>query len=262
MLLKNYKKIFIFLLIANLFHLNAKTVPALQSRVNDYANIISSADKDQIEATLTNLENSTGIQIAVLTIDSLEGEALEAYSMKVAEAWKIGQAGKDNGAILLVAMEERKVRLEIGYGLEDKLTDTKCGLIIRNVIIPEFRNSNYSKGILSGINNMVGIVGGDEALISKSVSKPNSTTDYKGMIFGLLFVFGWFVLFSSLASGPKNHWLPWVIFTSEYIKQHRNSSTSSGSFRSSNSSFRGFGGGGGFSGGGGGFGGGGASGGW
>ena len=160
-------------------------------------------------------------------------------------------------------MEERKVRLEIGYGLEDKLTDTKCGLIIRNIIIPEFRNGNYSEGIFEGVKNMVGIVSEDKALISNDVSNPNNSSDYKGVIFGLLFVFGWFVLFSSIASGPKNHWLPWIIFTSAYRNQHRNSTPSSRNSNSSSfSNFNNFGGGGGFRGGGGGFGGGGASGGW
>lgn len=257
------KKLFIFLFLANIFCLHAKSVPTLQSRVNDYANVISQSDKSQLESLLYSLENSTGIQIAVLTIDSLEGENLEDYSMKVAETWKIGQKGDDNGAILLVAMEERKVRLEIGYGLEDKLTDTKCGLIIRNIIIPEFRNGNYSEGIFEGVKNMIGIVSEDETLISNDVTNPNNSSDYKGVIFGLLFVFGWFVLFSSLASGPKNHWLPWIIFTSEYRKQHRNYTPSSRNSNSSSfSSFSNFGGGGGFRGGGGGFGGGGASGGW
>ena len=106
------KKLFIFLFLANIFCLHAKSVPTLQSRVNDYANVISQSDKSQLESLLYSLENSTGIQIAVLTIDSLEGEDLEDYSMKVAETWKIGQKGDDNGAILLVAMEERKVRLK------------------------------------------------------------------------------------------------------------------------------------------------------
>ena len=83
------KKLFIFLFLANIFCLHAKSVPTLQSRVNDYANVISQSDKSQLESLLYSLENSTGIQIAVLTIDSLEGEDLEDYSMKVAETWKI-----------------------------------------------------------------------------------------------------------------------------------------------------------------------------
>ena len=122
----------------------ALNVPALSAHVNDYAGIMKNSDKRKAEEYLSALENTTGIQIAVLTIPSLEGESLESYSYNVAEKWQLGQSGKDNGALLLVAMKEKKVRIENGYGLEDTLTDTKSGLIIRNVILPEFRNGNYS----------------------------------------------------------------------------------------------------------------------
>ena len=243
----------------------ALNVPALSGRIVDNANIISRKDEAEINACLENVENSTGAQVAVLTINSLEGESLEDFSMKVAEKWKLGQKEKDNGALVLVALKERKVRIETGYGLEGTLTDTKCGLILRNVIIPEFRNGDYSEGILKGVKNIAGLITNNDELVSKKVLKESDgDNSYMGILYGFLWVFGWFILFSCIASGRSNHFLPWIIFTSAYRKSHRGSS---GSHSSSGSFFNGsghssFGGGGGFSGGGGHFGGGGASGGW
>lgn len=250
------------LISAAAFSLN---VPALTGRIVDNANIISRKDEAEINEYLENLENSTGAQVAVLTVKSLEGESLELFSMKVAEAWKLGQKDKDNGVLLLVALNERKVRIETGYGLEGTLTDTKCGLIIRNVMIPEFRNGDYSEGILKGVKNISGLISSNEELVSKKVLKESeSDSSYMGILYGFLWVFGWFILFSCIASGRSNHFLPWIIFTSAYRNSHRGTSgrhNSSGDFFGG--SGRGsFGGGGGFSGGGGHFGGGGASGGW
>lgn len=242
----------------------ALEVPALTGRIVDNANIITTNDEQEINSLLENLENTNGTQVAVLTIKTLDGESLEDYSMKVAEKWGLGQKEKDNGVLLLVALEERKVRIEVGYGLEGTLTDTKCGLILRNVIIPEFRNGDYSEGILKGVKNITGLLENNEELVSKSVLKEKSSKSaYSGLLYGFLWIFGWFILFSCIASGRSNHFLPWVIFTSAYRKAHKGSGTnrtySSSNFHSSHSSF---GGGSHFSGGGGHFGGGGASGGW
>lgn len=241
-------------------NVNALEVPELTERVVDNAKIISSQDKAEISSYLQNLEESTGIQIAVLTVKSLGGESLEDFSMKVCETWQLGQKGKDNGALLLVALNERKVRIEVGYGLEESLTDTKCGLIIRNVIIPEFREGDYSDGIVKGVRNMAGIAGNNAELISRKVSNPESSDGTASVLFGFMFVFGWFILFSCLASGRQNHFLPWIIFSSAYRSAHRSYGNSYHS-NSSHSSFGGFSGSS-FHGGGGGFGGGGASGGW
>lgn len=251
-------------LISNNFAFSLE-IPAFNSYVTDNANIINSDDLAQIEQYLTNLKNKTGVQLAVLTIPSLQDEDLETYSYKVAESWALGQKDKDNGILLLVALAERKIRIEVGYGLEDKLTDAKCGLIIRNIIAPEFRNENYSQGILNAIKNISGIVTEDSELIDKDALENTDSSTWQSILFGFSFVFGWFILFSCLASGKQNHWLPWIIFTKAYRNQmnasnvHRTYSNSSSNFRSNFTNHRD----GGFSGGGGGgFGGGGASGGW
>ena len=145
---------FLLLLSSNLF---AAKIPALKGYVNDYANVVSQRDEQEITDYLSSLENTTGIQIAVLTMPSLDGEDISSFSIRVCDEWKLGQADKDNGALLLLAMEERDIRIEVGYGLEGKLTDAKCGLIIRNVIIPEFQEGDYSSGLLKGAKNMGGI---------------------------------------------------------------------------------------------------------
>ena len=147
----------------------ANKVPALKGRVNDYAKIIRDSDEREIEEYLYSVEQSTGIQLAVLTMPTLDGEDIASFGFRVADEWKLGNKEKDNGAILIVAYAEHDLRIEVGDGLEASLTDAKCGLIIRNVIVPEFRDGDYSEGILKGVKNMGAIVTGDESAISRSV---------------------------------------------------------------------------------------------
>lgn len=265
-----FKRNFILALIAAVFAFSpaaafASDIPALTGRIVDNANIITRKDREEITGYLESLENSTGAQVAVLTIDSLNGDSIEDFSMKVAESWQLGQKDKDNGVLIVVALNDHKARIEVGYGLEGTLTDTKCGLILRNVIIQEFRNGDYSEGILKGVKNIAGIISDNEELVSKSVLKgSDEDNSYMGILYGFLWVFGWFILFSCIASGRSNNFLPWIIFTSAYRNAHRGSYGRNGSMNNFYSGGRNsFGGGGSrFSSGGGHFGGGGASGGW
>ncbi len=141
----------------------ALQVPALKGRVNDYAGLLSSGTARQLEAALAQLESTDSTQIVVLTIPSLEGDSLEEFSIRVVEQWQIGQKGKDNGALLLVAKSDRKIRIEAGYGLEGKLTDLVSGRIIRNVMVPQFKMGRYDQGIVEGVAAMVGVVRGEFA---------------------------------------------------------------------------------------------------
>lgn len=136
-------------------------VPLLRGHVNDYAGLLSPAAAERLELTLTDFEASDSTQIVVLTIPSLAGENLEEYSIKVAEAWRIGQKGVDNGAILLIAKQERKVRIEVGRGLEGKLTDLVSGRIIRGDIAPLFKEGNYDGGVESGVMALMKVVRGE-----------------------------------------------------------------------------------------------------
>ena len=140
---------------------NALDVPPLRGRVNDYAKLLSQERALALEAQLEKFEQETGHQIAVLTIPSLEGDSLEDFSIRVAETWKIGKKGFDNGAILLVARDDRKLRIEVGYGLEGVLPDAIASRIIREVITPRFRSGDYAGGIDGGVNAILKVARGE-----------------------------------------------------------------------------------------------------
>jgi uncharacterized protein len=127
-------------------------VPFLSGRVTDNAGILSAETISRLTALLRQHEDSTSNQVAVLTIASLEGEGLESYSMRVAETWKLGRKEKDNGVLFLVVRDDRKVRIEVGRGLEGNLPDITCGRIIRNVILPRFRGGDYDGGVSAGLD--------------------------------------------------------------------------------------------------------------
>lgn len=138
-------------------------VPTQTAWVMDTANVMSKTEKTQLEQYLVNLDKQTGIQIAVFTIESLGSYSIEDYSMATAQKWKLGQKKDDNGVLVFVAMNERKIRIEVGYGLEGSLTDAKSGLIIRKVIAPYFQDNEYSSGIIAGVQTIANVVSGENA---------------------------------------------------------------------------------------------------
>lgn len=139
----------------------ALDVPPLRGHVNDYAGMLSPESSQELEASLTAFEKSDSTQIVLLTIPTLEGENLEDYSIKVAEAWRIGQKRIDNGVILLIAKQERKIRIEVGRGLEGKLTDLVSGRIIRDEIAPRFKTGDIDGGIKAGVSAIMSVVKGE-----------------------------------------------------------------------------------------------------
>lgn len=122
-------------------------VPRLERRVTDLAELMSAAAVARLEADLERLERETGAQVAVLTVPSLGGVPIEDASIRVAEAWRLGREAEDDGVLLLVARDERRIRIEVGYGLEPVLTDAESGRIIDNVLRPAFRAGDFSGGI-------------------------------------------------------------------------------------------------------------------
>ena len=139
----------------------ALSVPPLSAHVNDYAHMISGQTAGALERELTELEKTDSTQIVVLTIPGLEGENLEDFSIRAAEAWKVGSKGVDNGVILLIVKDDRKVRIEVGRGLEGKLTDLVSGRIIRNEIVPRFKAGDFDGGVTAGVSAIVGVVRGE-----------------------------------------------------------------------------------------------------
>jgi len=124
--------------------------PAYRGYVNDYARLLRPETALQLEQALRSFDEADSTQVAVLTIDSLEGDALEDYSIRVVDAWKIGQRGKDNGVLFLVVKNDRKMRIEVGRGLEGVLTDLAAGRIVDNVVRPLFKAGRFDEGILAG----------------------------------------------------------------------------------------------------------------
>ncbi|MEJ2202077.1 MAG: TPM domain-containing protein [Desulfuromonadaceae bacterium] len=142
-------------------HVFALDVPRASGYVTDSAGLLSASTRLKIEHFLEGFERSDSTQIAVLTVPSLEGESLEGYAIKVAEQWGIGQQGSDNGALLLVAKAERKVRIEVGYGLEGRLTDLLAGRIVDYDIVPRFKQGDFDGGIVAGVAGMAEAVRGE-----------------------------------------------------------------------------------------------------
>lgn len=142
--------LFIFLLQSSLAC--ALEVPPLRGRVNDYAGVMKPDQVQFLESQLAQLERDTGHQVAVLTITTLDGEDIEGFSIRVAENWKIGKKGFDDGLILVVAVKDRKLRLEVGYGVEGVLPDAIAKRITADYIVPHFRSQDYGGGIVAGID--------------------------------------------------------------------------------------------------------------
>lgn len=137
----------------------AANFPQPQGYVNDFANVISIETRQQIESVLTNFESSTTCEIAVVTVSSLEGLAVEDYAVELFKKWGIGEKGKDNGVLLLVAPNDHKLRIEVGYGLEPVLPDGRCGEIIRSVV-PYFKQNDYSNGISKAVQEIMDTITG------------------------------------------------------------------------------------------------------
>lgn len=217
--------------------------PVLTGRVVDEAGVLSPQARDQIGQMLARHEQATGEQIVVATVKSLQGFSIEEFGYRLGRSWGIGQKGRDNGAILLVAPNERKVRIEVGYGLEGRLTDAQSRIIIEQVILPAFRNGDFNTGVEAGAAAMLRVLGGEQPVAG-------AADQLDPRIFLALFIPLWSIVFFGV----------WGIVLYAAWKQHRDPRWRGHGFLfggSSGGSSGGF-----FSGGGGSFGGGGASGSW
>ena len=135
--------------------------PGLTGRITDNAHLLKPEDRAWIESELAALELKSTDQIAVVTVPSLEGYAIEDYGIGLARKWQIGQKGKDNGILLIVAPNEKKVRIEVGRRLEPMMTDTMSKIIIQNAILPQFRRGDFSAGIRDGVRDIKAVLLGD-----------------------------------------------------------------------------------------------------
>lgn len=200
---KNIFLLFILTLFAPLYSLE---VPYFSGRVNDYANLLSYEAKARIDNKLAEHEKATTNQVVVLTIFDLKEEVLEEFSIKVAETWGIGQKDKDNGVLLLISLNDRKLRIEVGYGLEGSLTDYISSSIIRNSIVPYFKSGDYEKGIESGVDSILSAISGTYADVTDDggiVSEPAAIPIIMRIFMGLMFfiVVGIFTMLGLFSRG-------------------------------------------------------------
>src|SRR3989338_4737017 len=150
-----------FLLSPTLFALDIPPKPT--GYVSDWAAILSPSAKQEFETTLKNLETSTTNQVIVATFQSLEGDALESFTIRAAQHWKVGQKDKDNGIIVFVFVVDHEIRLEVGYGLEGALPDAVAELIIQQEMVPSFRGGQFDEGIRRGLAAIIKSIAGEYA---------------------------------------------------------------------------------------------------
>jgi len=233
---------------------SALDVPHLSGQVVDLAGIIPADHRESMVSKLQALEARTGAQMVVLTVPSLDGEALEEFTIRVVETWQLGQSDKDNGVLLFVAQKERRLRLEVGYGLEPVLTDALSRRILDNIVTPAFRQGDFGGGLEQAVDAVVAVISGQGE--PPALRSPRNSPQPGGCFVIVVFLLLFFVLPTMMRLGRRRRgWsssrglsVPWIIGTG-LGNSNRGSSWGGGGF-------------GGFSGGGGGFGGGGSSGGW
>jgi uncharacterized protein len=237
----------------------APAFPALTGRIVDQASLLDAAMKARIDGKLAELERKTTTQLVVVTLPSLQDHDIADYGYQLGRHWGIGQRGSNNGVLLIVAPNERKVRIEVGYGLEGTLTDAVTRLIIANAILPRFRTGDFAGGIERGVDDLVlALSGGADDFKQRAAeqdSKPTTAVDFGTAAFVGLILIVWLIIFLRKSR-------------SQYRRGRSRSAgwwgAGAGGWSSGSSSGSSWGGssGGGFSGGGGSFGGGGSSGSW
>lgn len=175
------------------------TVPELTNRVMDQYGILDSIQVNALEDKLLSLETKKGSQLAILIISSTEGESIEQFSLRVVENWKLGRKSIDDGILILVAINDRKMRIEVGYGLEGILPDAICKRIISEQMKPHFKEKNYYEGIDNAVNSITSIINGEPLPppVKRHGSKKTKSEGFGGVVFSGLFI----ILFGSWIGG-------------------------------------------------------------
>jgi uncharacterized protein len=228
-------------------------VPANDGWVTDLAGMLSAGEEQSLEALMESYRSGTSHEIALLIVPDLGGEAIENYALETARAWKIGGQEANNGALVVVSRDDRKIRIEVGRGLEGNLTDSVSGRIIRDVIAPPFKEGNFFEGLFGGIKATHAAIGGDYGPIRRSEGGQSSAGGAQSCFSSIIFLIVFASLFSRRGRRGLGGALPWILLGT--MSGGRGGGSGFGGGGSSGGGFGGFGGGGGFSGGG-------ASGGW
>ena len=265
-----------FLFLCGLVH--ASALPDRpSSRVTDSASMFSSAEREKLEGVLTAFEKETSNQLVVVTVSSLDGQAIEDFSIKLAEKWQIGTKEHNNGVILLFSKEDRAMRIEVGYGLEGALPDAIAKRIIENEIVPRFKQGDFDGGVEAGVNSIIQATRGEYQGAPVEGGENGDKVAILFVLISILYVgapviaYFMLILFMTVFFGATGFgigsiltlilfWLRWKYLDKFFAKAATYSGSGRGGYYGGGSSFGG--GGGGFSGGGGSFGGGGAGGRW
>ena len=260
---------------------NEVALPPLTERVTDLTGTLLTADRASLTASLTALEKEKGAQITIVMLPTTQPETIEQFGIRLAEAWKIGRKGVDDGVIVIVAMNDRKMRIEVGYGLEGAIPDAIAKRIVAEQMAPRFREGDFAGGLRATVATLDKVIRGEALPAPVGPAAQGGTDPGDALMFLLIVLFmggvirSMFGLLGSVAVSGVAGWLAWSVFASvgiagiaallafalSFIRLGRGgwSSGGGGGFPGG---FRGGSSGGGFSGGGGGFGGGGASGNW
>ena len=195
---------FVTVVMAMAVGISALEVPYLAGRVNDQANMLEDGFEAQLEERLRLLEEETGAQVAVLTILSLEGDPLEDFSMRVVETWKLGREDADNGVLILISRDERRMRIEVGYGLEGALTDAQSGRIIDHLMAPRFREGDFNGGVGAAVDAVSSAIRGEPVDIPE---KRTETGGFNPASFIFLLIFGLPFIGTALSARGAAGWV-------------------------------------------------------
>jgi len=281
-----FRFLLIFMLAGGLFA--APVFPELTGRVVDGAGLLGGAAKNELNSLLTQHEEVTGNQVVVVTLKTLNGYEIADYGYQLGRHWGIGQKDKDNGVLFIIAPSERKVRIEVGYGLEGSLTDKLSHDIIQDTVLPRFKQNRYQEGILEGTRSILAVLEGTYVAEKKEKKESSRSFPFEFVLFliamasfllrtqkkkvravvatlfgGVIGVLVWFVFHTIIVAVVSGIGVWFWLYVVNSTRLSSYSGDTGGSWGSGDSGgFGGFGSGGGFGGGGGSFGGGGASGGW
>ena len=190
--------------------------PPLTGRIVDEAGIISADDRQKILETLRVLESKSTDQIVVYTAKSLQGYPIEEFGYQLGRFWQIGQKDKNNGIILLVAPNERKVRIEVGRGLEPQMTDLMSGLIIRNVILPAFRRGDFSGGVRAGVHDIRDVLLGDTEEVKRRALGGQKRNTGDDDLWPVLLIFGVFIAIFAFTAWQQHQQLKSLPYNERY----------------------------------------------
>ncbi len=221
--------------------IGATAVPAVEGRlptatgyVNDFAGILDAAEEGQLHAMITTLEQKTGAELAVATVKSTAPEAIEAYAVRLFSSWGIGKKTKDNGVLVVMAVDDRAVRVEVGYGLEGVLTDARSRQVIETFMIPAFRQQQYGKGLIAGTAALVSLVAkaydvevtGQEQAVDEALRSSEGSDSVGALFFILMFILMLGIL---TLSGPSG--LLYFLIGSSLGRGYRGGGSYGGGFR-------------------------------